>query len=71
MQGLETILTIQFVMLDCSPLKAAILSHCAEWQNKFTRLLYEIATSQLRQITETLVSDAALCVLSVNLYALI
>jgi len=46
----ETILTIQYVLLDSSPLKFAILAHCQEWQNKFTGLLYEIATSSLNDV---------------------
>ncbi|KAL3846382.1 hypothetical protein ACJMK2_017380 [Sinanodonta woodiana] len=49
-QTQETILNIQFVLLDCSPLKYAILSHCTEWQNKFTTLLSEIATSRLTEL---------------------
>ena len=50
MQMQETILTIQYVLLDSSPLKFAILAHCQEWQNKFTGLLYEIATNSLNDV---------------------
>jgi len=46
----ETILTVQFVLLDSSPLKFAILAHCQEWQNKFTGLLYEIASNRLNEL---------------------
>ena len=53
-QSHETILNIQFVLLDCSPLKYAILGHCTEWQNKFTNLLYEIATDKLNEINDFL-----------------
>ncbi|GFR64149.1 dynein, axonemal, heavy chain 2 [Elysia marginata] len=53
-QTQETILNIQFVLLDCSPLKYSILSHCQEWQNKFTTLLSEIATSSLQELTSYL-----------------
>jgi len=53
-QTQETILNIQFVLLDCSPLKYSILSHCTEWQNKFTTLLSEIATSRLKELHEFL-----------------
>lgn len=49
-QTQETILNIQFVLLDCSPLKFAILGHCQEWQNKFTSLLYKIATAKLKDL---------------------
>ena len=57
-QTQETILNIQFVLLDCSPLKYAILGHCTEWQNKFTSLLYEIATSKLKDLTSYLKTNA-------------
>ncbi|XP_048373762.1 dynein axonemal heavy chain 2 [Sphaerodactylus townsendi] len=40
----ETVLSIQFVLLDCSHLKAAVVQHCNEWQNKLTNLLKEMAT---------------------------
>ncbi|KAL4220766.1 Dynein heavy chain 2 [Mactra antiquata] len=57
-QTQETILNIQFVLLDCSPLKYSILSHCTEWQNKFTTLLSEIATSRLKELHEFLKDNA-------------
>lgn len=57
-QTQETILNIQFVLLDCSPLKYSILSHCTEWQNKFTTLLSEIATSRLKELHEFLNENA-------------
>jgi len=50
----ETILTVQFVLLDSSPLKFAVLAHCQEWQNKFTGLLYEIATNRLNDLDDYL-----------------
>ncbi|KAJ8310645.1 hypothetical protein KUTeg_012510 [Tegillarca granosa] len=53
-QTQETILNIQFVLLDCSPLKYSILSHCQEWQNKFTTLLSEIATNRLKELHQFL-----------------
>lgn len=52
----ETILTVQFVLLDSSPLKFAILAHCQEWQNKFTGLLYEIASSRLAEVDSYLIT---------------
>jgi len=50
----ETILTVQFVLLDSSPLKFAILAHCQEWQNKFTGLLYEITSNRLTEVNKYL-----------------
>ena len=55
---METIVNIQFVLLDCEPLKFAIFSHCQEWQRKFTHLLYDIATNQLKNLHEYLTVNA-------------
>lgn len=57
-QTQETILNIQFVLLDCSPLKAGILAHCEEWQNKFTTLLSEIAITCLKDLSAFLKDNA-------------
>ena len=46
-QNQETVQTIQFILLDCSPLKFSLLSHCQEWQNKFTSLLLKLASQSL------------------------
>ncbi|KAL5251273.1 hypothetical protein ACHWQZ_G016836 [Mnemiopsis leidyi] len=53
----ETVQTIQFVLLDCQPLKFALLQHCNEWQNKFTTLLSEMATNKLDELTVFLQSN--------------
>ena len=54
----DTVLNIEFVLLDCSPLKFALLSHCNEWQNKFTTLLKNMATERLKELTEFLKENA-------------
>ena len=46
----ETLVTLNFVFLDCSPLKFSLLSHCNEWQNGFTRVLKEMATNRLTEL---------------------
>ncbi|XP_071951094.1 dynein axonemal heavy chain 2-like isoform X2 [Antedon mediterranea] len=46
----ETVLNIQFVLLDCSPLKFALLHHCNEWQSKFTTLLQFMASQKLTKL---------------------
>lgn len=46
----ETVLNIDFVLLDNSPLKFALLSHCNEWQNKFTTLLREMGSQKLLEL---------------------
>ncbi|XP_078057018.1 dynein axonemal heavy chain 2 [Mustelus asterias] len=43
----ETVVQIQLVLLDCSPLKFSLVQHCNEWQNKFTTLLSEMAGHML------------------------
>ena len=54
----DTVLNIEFVLLDCSPLKFALLSHCNEWQNKFTTLLKNMATERLKELTAFLKENA-------------
>ncbi|XP_063786889.1 dynein axonemal heavy chain 2 [Pseudophryne corroboree] len=49
-QKQETVQNIQFVMLDCSHLKFALVQHCNEWQNKFTGLLRHMATEKLMEL---------------------
>ncbi|XP_076454460.1 dynein axonemal heavy chain 2-like [Babylonia areolata] len=56
-QTQETVLNIQFVLLDCSPLKAAICGHCQDWQNKFTSLLVEMATTELHSLNDFMVTN--------------
>ncbi|XP_029784654.1 dynein heavy chain 2, axonemal [Suricata suricatta] len=46
----ETVLNIQFVLLDCSHLKLSLVQHCNEWQNKFTALLKEMAARSLLEL---------------------
>ncbi|KAF7236744.1 Dynein heavy chain 2, axonemal, partial [Varanus komodoensis] len=55
----ETVLSIQFVLLDCSHLKAAVVQHCSDWQGKLTGLLNEMAGSRLRELHAYLQENAA------------
>jgi dynein heavy chain len=48
----ETLTNINFVKLDCSPLKNAIVAHCAAWQSKLTTLLNLNASNELNNIYE-------------------
>ncbi|NP_001406856.1 dynein axonemal heavy chain 2 isoform 1 [Mus musculus] len=54
----ETVLNIQFVMLDCSHLKFSLVQHCNEWQNKFTTLLKEMAAGRLADLHSYLKDNA-------------
>lgn len=54
----ETVLNIDFVLLDNSPLKFALLSHCNEWQNKFTTLLREMGSQKLLELHNFLKDNA-------------
>ncbi|XP_064181287.1 dynein axonemal heavy chain 2 [Anguilla rostrata] len=46
----ETVLNVQFVLLDCSLLKYSLVQHCNDWQEKFTQLLNVMATSRLQDL---------------------
>ncbi|XP_069502374.1 dynein axonemal heavy chain 2 [Ambystoma mexicanum] len=54
----ETVLNIQFVLLDCSNLKFSLVQHCNEWQNKFTTLLSEMASTKLLDLDTYLKQSA-------------
>ena len=58
MQKEETVLNIQFVLLDCSHLKFSLVQHCNEWQNKFTTLLKEMAARRLLELHNYLKENA-------------
>uniref|UniRef100_T1INB1 Dynein axonemal heavy chain 2 n=1 Tax=Strigamia maritima TaxID=126957 RepID=T1INB1_STRMM len=49
-QTQDSIVNLQFCVLDCLPLKIAILEHCSEWQNKFTSLLKELTLTKLHSL---------------------
>ncbi|XP_073510575.1 dynein axonemal heavy chain 2 isoform X2 [Phyllobates terribilis] len=57
-QKQETVQNIQFVLLDCSQLKFALVQHCNEWQNKFTGLLRHMATEKLMELHDYLSNNA-------------
>ncbi|KAM3857822.1 dynein axonemal heavy chain 2 [Diretmus argenteus] len=46
----ETLVSFQFVLLDCSPLKSSLVQHCNEWQGKFTQLLSLMASTRLKEL---------------------
>ncbi|XP_030635110.1 dynein heavy chain 2, axonemal [Chanos chanos] len=55
----ETVLSVQFVLLDCSPLKFSLVQHCNEWQSKFTQLLSLMASTRLKELHNYLHENAA------------
>ncbi|KAM4749227.1 dynein axonemal heavy chain 2 [Rhinophrynus dorsalis] len=57
-QKQETVQHIQFVLLDCSHLKFALVQHCNEWQNKFTGLLSHMASGKLMELHSYLRNNA-------------
>ncbi|XP_063305793.1 dynein axonemal heavy chain 2 [Pelobates fuscus] len=57
-QKQETVHNIQFVLLDCSHLKYALVQHCHEWQNKLTGLLKQMATDKLTELQSYLKDNA-------------
>ncbi|XP_053575482.1 dynein axonemal heavy chain 2 [Bombina bombina] len=46
----ETLVNIQFVLLDCSNLKYSLVQYCHEWQKRFTDLLSNMATGKLMEL---------------------
>ncbi|XP_056602033.1 dynein axonemal heavy chain 2 isoform X3 [Triplophysa dalaica] len=54
----ETVLSLQCVLLDCSPLKFSLLQHCNEWQSKFTHLLSLMASAKLKELHNFLQENA-------------
>lgn len=56
----ETLRSVGFVRLDCSPLKQALVSHCNIWQNKLTSLLTSQAdadVARLHKLFETKIAE--------------
>ncbi|XP_063042411.1 dynein axonemal heavy chain 2 [Engraulis encrasicolus] len=54
----ETVLSVQFVLLDCAPLKFSLVQHCNEWQGKFTQLLSLMASTRLKELHAFLQENA-------------
>ncbi|KAK1890151.1 Dynein heavy chain 2 axonemal, partial [Dissostichus eleginoides] len=54
----ETVLTIRFVMLDCSPLKSSLAQLCSQWQTKFTQLLSHMASTRLKELHGSMQDNA-------------
>ncbi|KAJ1345264.1 hypothetical protein BSLG_000778 [Batrachochytrium salamandrivorans] len=46
----ETLTNVNFIRLDCSPLKQALVSHCSLWQNTLTALLNTNAATELTNL---------------------
>ena len=67
----ETIVTLNFVLLDCSPLKFALLSHCNEWQNGFTRVLKEMAINRLTDLHAFLKTNSEKYVLHLSSFTFV
>lgn len=53
----NTVLAIQFVTLDCSPLKASLVQHCNEWQARLTQLLNHMASNRLKGLHDSLLDS--------------
>lgn len=46
----ESVVNIQFVILNCSQLKSSLVEHCNEWQTKFTQILSQLASTRLKEL---------------------
>jgi dynein heavy chain, axonemal len=45
--GEETVSSVNFVQIDCAPLKQRLIAHCVDWQKRFSALLYKNAKQEL------------------------
>ena len=54
----ETLTNVNFIRLDCSPLKHALVSHCSAWQNKLTTLLNSNAATELNNLHDMFAKKA-------------
>ncbi|KAK5609612.1 Dynein heavy chain 2, axonemal [Crenichthys baileyi] len=54
----ETVFTIQFVMLDCSPLKSSLVQDCGVWQKMLKQLLSQMASSCLQELYASMQNNA-------------
>jgi len=49
----ETTANVNFLFIDCGPLKQALSAHCDLWRGKLTGLLNKQAAAELRALHET------------------
>eukprot|EP00002_Diphylleia_rotans_P022931 TRINITY_DN4501_c0_g1_i3.p1 TRINITY_DN4501_c0_g1~~TRINITY_DN4501_c0_g1_i3.p1 ORF type:complete len:4513 (-),score=1142.54 TRINITY_DN4501_c0_g1_i3:360-11993(-) len=58
-QNEEGFSSVNFVKIDCTQLKNALISQCTAWQNRFTGLLNSIAAAELRSLHEFFSTNSA------------
>ncbi|CAN0325424.1 unnamed protein product, partial [Scytosiphon promiscuus] len=51
--------TINFIKIDCTQLKTALVGHCSQWQAKLTGLLNQNAMGELRGLHELFQTSTA------------
>ena len=54
----ENLTNVNFILLDCSPLKHSIVAHCSAWQGKLTTLLNQNAVFELNSLVEMLAKNS-------------
>eukprot|EP00898_Chlorokybus_atmophyticus_P005400 jgi/Chlat1/5861/Chrsp4S06373 len=54
----DTATAMRFLRIDCGPLKQTLVSHCHAWLAKFTKLLNNLAASELRAIHQYFESNS-------------
>lgn len=62
----DSLVNIQAVQVDCSPLKSLLVQHCSEWQTKFTQLLKDKASNRLKELYSLMQSSDRWEILFVN-----
>jgi dynein heavy chain, axonemal len=58
-QSEEVAHTINFIKIDCSSLKSALVGHCVQWQGKLTSLLNNNALADLKALHELFATTTA------------
>ena len=55
----ESMVPIDFLQLDNTPIKFSIVEHCALWRQKFTTLLYDRAVNDMNELRNMLADTTA------------
>lgn len=54
----EATTNMRFLGIDCGPLKQALVGHCEAWVQRFTGLLHQLASNELKSLHKYFSSNA-------------
>ena len=55
----ETLKSINFVKLDCAPLKQQLAEHCTTWEHRYTALLNELSKAEMEALLDKFETNTA------------